>query len=363
MDIPLVDLQAQYAAIKPEIQDAINRILDNTSFILGDEVDAFEAAFAEFIGAKHAIGVSSGTAAVHLALAVAGVKPGDEVIVPANTFIATAEPIVYLGASPVLVDVDPVTYTMDLAEAEAAMTDKTSAIVPVHLFGHATDMDPILDMANERGLKVVEDAAQAHGAQYKGRGVGSIGDVACFSFYPGKNLGAYGDAGAVTTNDDDLAEQVRMLRNHGRASKYESLTIGYNARIDALQAAILAVKLRHLPDWNDARRRHAQAYNERLADLDAALPTEAEWAKHVYHIYAIQVDNRDDVLAKLKDRGIGAGIHYPVPLHMQPVFEHLGQGPFPAAERAAERMISLPLYAELTDEQIDYVCGCLADAL
>ena len=365
MNIPFVDLKAQYVVIKDDVQMAINRVLDNTSFILGSEVAAFEAAFAGFVGVGHAVGVSSGTAALHLALKACGVKPGDEVITAANTFIATAEAIVYLGATPVFADVDAETQTLDVGQAEALITPKTKAIVPVHLFGHPADMDPILDLAKAHGLTVVEDAAQAHGAEYKGRRIGGLGHAACFSFYPGKNLGAYGDGGAVVTNDSALAEQIRMVRNHGRAEKYEHLTIGHNYRLDALQAAILGVKLERLDQWNAARREHAQAYNGKLAGLGAVTPVERPWAKHVYHIYQIQIENRDDVAATLKEQGVATGIHYPIPLHLQPAFADRGQdrGTFPIAERLADRMLSLPMFPELTDEQIDRVCNCLAEAL
>ena len=365
MKVPFVDLKAQYAAIKDDVQKAINRVLENTSFILGSEVEAFEGALADFLEVGHAIGVSSGTAALHLALKACGVKPGDEVITAANTFIATAEAIVYLGATPVFADVDPETQTLDVGQVEALITPRTKAIVPVHLFGHPADMDPILDLAKAHGLMVVEDACQAHGAEYGGRRAGGLGHVGCFSFYPGKNLGAYGDGGVAVTNDPALAEDIRMTRNHGRAEKYEHLAVGYNYRLDALQAAILGVKLERLEQWNAARREHAQAYSAKLAGLNAVTPVEKPWAKHVYHIYQTQIENRDAVAAKLKAQGIATGVHYPIPLHLQPVFADLGQGrgTFPVAERLADRMLSLPMFPELTDEQISHVCDCLGEAV
>lgn len=365
MNIPLVDLKAQYANIRGDILTAVHRVLDNTAFILGEEVEAFEHAFADFLGVGHVVGVSSGTAALHLGLEACGVKAGDEVITAANTFIATAEAIAYLGAEPVFVDVDPETFTLDVSQVEASVTPKTRAVIPVHLFGHPADMDPLLELAREQDLRVVEDAAQAHGAEYKGRRAGGLGHVACFSFYPGKNLGAYGDGGAVATQDEALAEQVRLLRNHGRAKKHEHLTVGHNYRLDALQAAILGVKLKRLDHWNEARRCHAQAYNNRLAELGVTTPTEKPWAKHVYHIYAVQLEHREPVAAALKARGVATGMHYPVPLHLQPAFSAKGQsrGTFPVAERLADQLLSLPMFPELTHDQIAYACEGIAAAM
>ena len=365
MNIPLVDLKAQYATIKEDILAAVHRVLDNTAFILGQEVEAFERAFADFLGVDHVVGVSSGTAALHLALEACRVGLGDEVITAANTFIATAEAIAYVGAEPVFVDVDPQTFTLDVGQVEARITPRTKAVIPVHLFGHPADMDPILELAQDRGLNVVEDAAQAHGAEYKGRRTGGLGHVACFSFYPGKNLGAYGDAGAVATNIGGLADKIRLLRNHGRAQKYEHRIIGHNYRLDALQAAILGVKLERLEQWNAARRRHAQQYNARLRQLGVATPVEKPWAKHVYHVYAVQLRGREHVAAKLKERGVATGMHYPIPLHLQPAFSEQAQGlgTFPVAERLADRLLSLPMFPELTDEQIAYVCEGIAAAM
>ncbi len=365
MAIPLVDLKAQYAAIRDDVRAAMDRVLDNTSFILGQEVEQFEEAFGEFTGAEHVIGVSSGTSALHLALLACGVGPGDEVIVPGNTFIATAEAVLQAGATPVFADVDPDTFTVDAPSVEPLLSPKTRAIIPVHLYGQAVDMDPLLALAESRGLAVIEDAAQAHGAEYKGRKVGTLGRAACFSFYPGKNLGAYGDGGAVATQDAEVAERVRLLRNHGRAKKYEHLMPGYNYRLDALQAAILRVKLSHLSDWNEARHQHAQAYTERLQAAGIATPVEREWAKHVYHIYATQVADRDAVAARLKAEGIATGVHYPIPLHQQPAFASgpKEQAALPVCEQVAGRLLSLPMYPELTDEQIGRVCEALEKAV
>ncbi len=363
MSIPLVDLKAQYRAIKPDIDAAIQRVIDNTSFIMGPEVTAFEEEFAAFCGAEYAVGTDSGTAALHLALLVLGVGPGDEVITAAHTFIATAEVISLVGARPVFVDVDPRTYNMDPDHIEAAITPRTKAIIPVHLYGQPAEMDAVLDVARRHGLRVIEDAAQAHGAEYRGRRVGTMGDVACFSFYPGKNLGAYGDAGCLVTNDPDLAEQARMLRNHGRQAKYEHLVTGYGYRLDGLQAAILRAKLARLEEWTERRRQNAATYNELLADSGLVLPYEPEHVRAVYHLYVIRVPERDALLAHLHQRGIGAGIHYPIPLHLQPVYRHLGyeRGAFPVAEEATDHVLSLPMYPELTRGQMEEVVGAIRE--
>ncbi|HEU4388094.1 MAG TPA: DegT/DnrJ/EryC1/StrS family aminotransferase, partial [Blastocatellia bacterium] len=318
--IPLVDLKAQYAAIKPEIDSAIQRVVDNTAFILGKEVADFERDFAAFVGAKGAVGVASGTSALHLALLAVGVGPGDEVITTAHTFIATAEAISHTGASPVFVDIDPVTYNIDPQRIEEAITPRTKAIVPVHLYGQPADMPAILSVAKAHGLRVIEDAAQAHGAEVNGKRCGSLADLASFSFYPGKNLGAYGDAGAVTGNDPELLERVSKLRDHGRLSKYEHDEIGFGERIDALQAAILRAKLPHLEEWTEARRRNAGLYSELFAGSKLISPREAANVRHVYHLYVIRWPGRDMLLDHLKSKGIGAGVHYPVPLHRQPAY-------------------------------------------
>jgi dTDP-4-amino-4,6-dideoxygalactose transaminase len=328
-------------------------MLDSTAFILGREVADFEAEFASFIGARGAVGVASGTAALHLALRATGIKPGDEVITTAHTFIATAEAISHAGATPVFVDIDPATFNLDPALVEAAITPRTRAIVPVHLYGQPADMTAISTIAGAHGLRVIEDAAQAHGSEVDGRRTGTIGDLACFSFYPGKNLGAYGDAGAVTGNDESLLASVRKSRDHGRMSKYEHDEIGYGERIDALQAAILGVKLPHLEAWTQQRRDVAARYDEGLADLPITLPIQAPGRRHVYHLYVIRCDSRDALLAHLKASGVDGGVHYPVPLHLQPAYASLGMHPgdLPQTERAAAAVLSLPLYPELTEDR------------
>jgi dTDP-4-amino-4,6-dideoxygalactose transaminase len=363
MSIPLVDLKAQYRAYKDEIDAAVQDIIDNTSFIMGPKLKQFEDDFAAFCRVKHAIGTGSGTEALQMAFLALGIGSGDEVITTSHTFFATAEMLGHLGARPVFVDIDLSTYNIDPAKIEAAITPRTKALLPVHLYGQPAEMDPILEIAARHGLPVIEDAAQAHGAEYKGRRVGSMGRIACFSFYPGKNLGAYGDAGAVVTDDDELADKVRMLRDHGRREKYEHLMEGWPARMDTLQAAILRAKLPHLEEWNEARRRHAARYNELLADLDVVRPYEPEHARAVYHLYVIRVDRRDEVWQGLRERGIGAGIHYPIPLHLQPAYEYLGyeRGDLPLTEQAAEQVLSLPLYPELSEEQRQEVVGTLGE--
>lgn len=365
MHIPLVDLKAQYASIKPEIDAAIQRVLDNTSFILGQEVTDFERAFAEYIGAKGAVGIASGTAALHLSLLACGVGPGDEVITTAHTFIATAEAISHTGARPVFVDIDPRTYNLDPNCVEDAITPHTRAILPVHLYGQPADLDPLLDIAQRKGLWLIEDAAQAHGAEYKGRRCGSIGHLACFSFYPGKNLGAYGDAGAVTGNDEALLARVRKLRDHGRTTKYEHDEIGFGERLDALHAAVLGVKLRHLDAWTEARRAHAELYNRLLANTDVVLPYEPPSVRHAYHLYVIRTPRRDAVLAHLNSRGVGAGVHYPLPLHRQPAYLKQGYGEFrlPITEKTSEEVLSLPMYPELNDEMLAQVVTSVREAV
>ena len=360
--IPLVDLKAQYATIKPEIDAAIARVLAETSFIMGPEVEAFDREFAAWIGAPHAIGVSSGTDALHLVLRALGVGPGDEVITSSMSFVASAEAIVMAGATPVFADIDPRTYNIDPGRIAERITPRTKVLMPVHLYGQPADMDPILELARDRGLSVVEDAAQAHGARYKGRPVGTLGDAGCFSFYPGKNLGAYGDAGAVTTTRADIAERVRMLRDHGRRSKYEHFIDGYGNRIDALQAAILRVKLRHLTAWTEARRRIAGAYASTLRAAGVAPTHVPEWAEPVWHLYVVRVKGRAAAQAALKSAGIDSGVHYPIPLHRQPVYARLGYAPgsLPVAEQAADEVLSLPIYPELPDGIVGRVTKILA---
>jgi dTDP-4-amino-4,6-dideoxygalactose transaminase len=361
MRIPLVDLKAQYASIKPNIDSAIQRVLDNTTFIMGEEVSIFEREFARFVDVKGAIGVGSGTAALHLVLLACGIGAGDEVITAAHTFIATAEAISSAGARPVFVDIDPRTYCMDPNLVEAAITPRTRAILPVHLYGQPADLDPLLDIANRRNLFLIEDAAQAHGAKYKGRNCGTMGHAACFSFYPGKNLGAYGDAGAITSNDDALLSKVGKLRDHGSVTKYEHDEIGWCERLDALQAAILGAKLPHLEKWTDARRVHAQAYDELLAECDVTPPYQAPDSRHVYHLYVIRTRHRNDLLAYLKSKGIDAGIHYPIPVHKQPAYIKQGYSDvrLPATEEASAEVLSLPMFPELTEDQIHYVADAV----
>ncbi|MCL4490165.1 MAG: DegT/DnrJ/EryC1/StrS family aminotransferase [Chloroflexi bacterium] len=363
MTIPLVDLKAQYRTIQPEIDAAMQRVVGNTSFILGKEVAEFEKNFAAFCGASHCVGTDSGTAALHLALLICGIQPGDEVITTTHTFIATAEVISLVGARPVFVDIDPTTYNLDPNLLERAITPRTRAIIPVHLYGQPAEMDPILDIARRHNLRVIEDAAQAHGAEYRGRRTGTMGDVACFSFYPGKNLGAYGDAGALVTNDEKLAEHARMLRDHGRRDKYKHQIVGYGYRLDALQAAILGAKLPHLDAWNARRREIADCYTELLTNTDLVPPYVPPHVRPVFHLYVVRAKNRDGLQAHLKAQGIEAGIHYPIPLHLQPVYESLGYklGDFPQTEKAANEILSLPMYPELTEPQIYQIVGAIKE--
>lgn len=359
--IPLVDLQAQYRAIKDEVRTAIDQVLESGQFVLGPELSAFEAEFAVHGHARSAIGVNSGTSALHLALLAADIGPGDEVITVPFTFAATAAAIEYVGARPVFVDIDPTTFTMDPTQLEQAITERTKAILPVHLYGQAADMDPILEIAAQHDLIVIEDAAQAHGAEYKGQRVGALGDMGCFSFYPGKNLGAYGEGGMVVTNHAHFDAKLRMLRNWGQETKYLHAIRGFNYRLETLQAAILRVKLRYLESWTEARRYHAEAYNAILADSGIDTPIALPDRRHVYHIYAVRVANRDAVHEALHAQGIHSGIHYPIPVHLQPAYADLGYraGDFPHSERAAQEVLSLPLYPELTHEQIETVCETL----
>ena len=358
MKVQFLDLKAQYQTIREDVQSALQQVLDNTAFAGGPFVAQFEKEFALFCKSEQAIGVGSGTDALWLALLGLGIGKGDEVITVPDTFIATAEAISYCGATPVFVDVEEKTYNMDPAMLEAAITPRTKAIIPVHLFGQTADMDPIMEIAKKHGLYVVEDACQAHGAEYKGRMAGSIGDAGCFSFYPGKNLGAYGEAGAVVTNNADLANKMRMIRDHGQSKKYYHGLVGWNARMDGFQGAILSVKLKYLARWNEARRKNGQLYNELLTGRDGiVVPLEAGYAKHVYHIYAIRTQNRDAMINALGEKGINTGIHYPVPIHLQEAYHFLGlkKGSFPVAEKCASEFVSLPMFPELSVEQITYV--------
>lgn len=352
--VPFVDLATQYASIEAELNAAMRDVLLKTDYILGKDVELFEEEFAAYCGADHAVGLDSGMSALELALRACGVGPGDEVITAANSFIASALAITHSGATPVLVDVDPETYNIDVAAVAQAITPRTRAILPVHLYGQPADLDPIMEIARRHGLAVIEDACQAHGARYKGRRVGGLGHAAAFSFYPGKNLGAYGDGGMVVTNDAGIAQSVRMLRNYGQREKYQHVVLGYNRRLDTLQAAVLRVKLRYLDAWNGARRQHAARYNELLRGHDLVIPSEAAYAESVWHLYVVRVAQRDGLRAHLTTNGIATGIHYPVPIHLQPAYADLGYGAgdFPISERAAQEIVSLPMYAELGAEAI-----------
>jgi dTDP-4-amino-4,6-dideoxygalactose transaminase len=359
LNVPFVDLAAQYADIAAEVHEAVNGVLRKTDFILGQDVRAFEEEFAAYCGAARAVGVDSGTSAIELALRACGIGAGDEVLIPANTFIATALAVSYTGATPVLLDVDPDTYTIDAGRIRTAIGKRTRAIVPVHLYGHPADMDPILEIARRSGLVVVEDACQAHGAEYKGRRVGSFGDAAAFSFYPGKNLGAYGDAGMVVTNEPQIADALELLRNYGQREKYLHVSRGFNRRLDSVQAAVLRVKLRRLDAWNTARAEHARTYRCLLADSAAQLPAQAGYASPVWHLFVIRSRNRNLLRQHLSSHGIGSGIHYPLPIHLQPAYRDLGyqRGDFPITESRSEEILSLPMYAELSKAAIEYVAS------
>ena len=355
--VPYLDLKAQYRSIRGEIEAAISRVLDSCQFVLGPEVSEFEKAFGAYCGTSECVALNSGTSALHLALLAAGIGPGDEVITTPFTFVASVAAILYAGARPVLVDIEPRTLTLDPSKIEAAITARTKAILPVHLYGHPADMDPIVELGRRHNLIVIEDAAQAHGARYKGVPVGSIGHMACFSFYPGKNLGAYGEGGAVTTNNSEYARTVRMLRDWGQDRKYHHLLRGYNYRMEGFQGAVLGVKLRHLEQWTEARRHLVLQYNHLLSDCELELPTELPGMRHVYHVYTIRSKERDRLQKVLADDGIQTGIHYPVPVHLQPAYADLGSGPksFPEAEAAARQVLSLPLYPELSSEALTQV--------
>jgi len=365
MNIAFVDLKTQYASIKEEVDAAIASVLQRTNFILGDDVQKMEEDFASFSEAKFGVGVDSGTSALEMALRAYNIGSGDEVITAANTFIATTLAISYVGAKVVLVDIDPDTYNIDVTKIEDAITERTRAIMPVHLYGQPSDMDPILEIAKKHNLIVIEDAAQAHGATYKGKRTGSIGHAAGFSFYPGKNLGAYGDGGMVTTNDDEVYKTLNLLRNYGQTKKYHHEIQGFNRRLDTIQAAILNVKMKYIEEWNNARRRHAKLYNELLEELPVTAPVEAEFAKSVWHLYVIRVEKRDELRDYLGEHGISAGMHYPVPIHLQPAYKELGykEGNFPITERYAKEILSLPMFPELTPEAIHYVVDTMRNFL
>lgn len=364
MQVPFVDLRAQRESIRASVDAAVLEVFDRGDFILGGAVARFEADYAAYIGAKHAIGVGTGLDAIELALRAYDIGPGDEVITAANTFIATVLAITAVGATPVFVDMDRERYTIDASAMSAAITSRTRAVVPVHLYGQAVDLDRVLAVARAHDLIVVEDAAQAHGATYKGTRVGAFGHAAAFSFYPAKNLGCYGDGGMITTNDDRAAAKMRLLGNYGQRVKYYHSIAGTNSRLDTAQAAVLGVKLPHLDGWNAARRCHAAAYTERLKHL-VHTPRTAPDAEHIFHLYVIEADRRDAMRDALKARGVDTGIHYPVPAHLQEACASLGHTPgdFPVTEEAAGRILSLPMYAELSEAQIDYVCQAVADAI
>jgi dTDP-4-amino-4,6-dideoxygalactose transaminase len=363
MTLPLLDIHAQHDSVRDELEAAIARVLAHGRFISGPEVAEFEEAFAAYCGAAHCIGTSNGTTAIEIVLRAAGIGPGDEVVTTAFTFIASVEPILFAGATPVLADVDPETGLLEVDAVEAAITERTAALMPVHLYGQTVDLDAFRELADRRKLLFIEDAAQAHGAEWRGRRAGSVGDAATFSFFPGKNLGALGDAGGVTTNDDALAERVRKLRDHGREDKYRHDVVGTNARLDTLQAALLHAKLRHLDDWNEARRRHAAAYDAAFADVEGVTPIRIrDGALAVFHQYVVRLEDRDAARAALAAQEIETGVHYPIPLHRQPALAGLVSGEFPAAEALASEVLSLPVFPEMTEEQRDSVVAALTPA-
>lgn len=364
MNVPFVDLKAQYASIKPEVDAAIGEVLDAATFVMGPQVRQFEEAFAAYVGTRYCVGVESGTAALKVALESLGIGAGDEVILPANTYVASAIAVSAVGALPVLVDANDA-YLIDPGALEAAVTRRTKAVMAVHLYGQVAPMQPILDFARRYGLRVIEDASQAHGARWQSSRAGSIGDVGCFSFYPAKNLGCYGDGGALVTNDESVAEHAALLRDFGQKRKYEHLIKGDNCRLDSIQAAVLAVKLRHLDEWNDRRRAHARRYDALLAAAGLTVPARHADEGHVYHLYVTQVSERASVQMQLQRRGIQTAIHYPIPIHLQPAYRELGygNGRFPITEAAAKRILSLPMFPELTPQQIEYVVEALTDAV
>lgn len=363
MHVPFVDLKAQYGSLKAEFDEAVISVLSETAFISGKYASAFESEFATYLEAGHCVGVANGTDAIEIALQAVGVEKGDEVIVPANSFIATAEAVSNIGAVPVFADIDPDHYTLDPAKIEEKITPRTKAIIPVHLYGLPAEMDVIVAVAREHGLKIVEDCAQAHGSTYKGKKVGTFGDAATFSFYPSKNLGAFGDAGAIVTNDAATADRARLIANHGQLEKNRHTIVGRNSRMDGIQAAILSIKLKHLDDWLDARRANAAVY-DRLLDGKLPIPTAAEHSRHTYHLYVTRVPNRDAVMAKLKEAGIETSVHYPTAIPFMDAYTYLGYQPrdFPVAFEQMGELLSLPMYAELTEEMVEYVCEHLIAA-
>ena len=362
MHIPLVDLKKQYQGIKEEVLAEIGQVLDTMQLFLGKNVQTLESNFAAYCGTEFGIGVGSGTDALHIALRACGIGPGDEVITVSHTFIATVEAIILAGARPVFVDIDAETYTMDPSQIEKMVNKRTKAIIPVHLYGHPANMGPILELAKAYKLKVIEDACQAHGAEYQGRRTGSLGDIGCFSFYCTKNLGGYGEGGIITTSDPELAKMCRMLRDHGQNAKYYHSLIGMNGRLDEIQAAVLNVKMPHLNDWTEKRRSIAQAYNIGLPP-QIIKPREMSWAKHVYHVYVVRTSNRDHLREWLGSKGISTGMHYPVPVHLQEAWRQYGGDNYslPVTEKIIGEILSLPMYPELTDEEVSYICDCVQE--
>lgn len=364
MSIPMVDLKQQFSSIKDEVVQGLLDVLDTTRFVLGPHGEALEQEIAAYCGVRHAFGVASGTDALHLALRAAGIGPGDEVITTAFTFIATAEAIAYVGATPVFVDIDPATFNIDVSKIEGAITPRTRAVIPVHLYGQPADLAPLVVLCKSRGLRIIEDCAQSFGATYQDRMTGSWGDAGCFSFFPSKNLGCYGDGGMIITNDDELAQQVQMLRNHGSRERYYHAVIGYNSRLDDMQAVILRTKLKHIDTYNRLRRENAAHYNARLANSAVTVPFEDGKGMHVFHQYTIRVQDRERVQKALAAEGIASAIYYPVPLHRQEVFISDCAGvSLPVTDQAASEVLSLPMYPELIEEQIDRVCQTLLSAL
>lgn len=356
MHVPFMDLTRQHRNMKKDILSAIESILESSQFILGEELSHFEKDFADFCRVKYAVGVDSGISAIELSLRALGIKEGDEVIMPAHTFIATASAISFCGAKPVLVDVDAKTYTIDLGKIEEAVTSKTKAIIPVHLYGQSADMKPIMEIANKHNLVVIEDAAQAHGGTYSHKKTGSLGNAGCFSFYPAKNLGAFGDGGIVITNNKKIVEKIRMLRNYGQKEKYKHIFLAYNCRLDTIQAAILRVKLKYLDEWNEKRRRIARYYNEHLINLPLTLPFEAEYSKHVYHLFVVLTPLRDKLQEYLKKKGISTGLHYPRPIHLQEAYKFLSykEGDFPITEKISRECLSLPMFPDFKEDELYY---------
>jgi len=363
MKVPFVDLYQQHQEIEAELVEVFQRVLQKSSFILGPEIQRFERDFASYMGSTECVAVNSGTAALQIVLLGLGVGPGDEVITVPNSFIATAEAITAVGGRPVFVDVDPISYNMDPAQLEAVITSRTAALLPVHLYGQTADLYPLQEIAKRHNIHLVEDACQAHGATYKGNKAGSIGIAGCFSFYPGKNLGCLGEGGAVVTNDAELAQHLRMLRDHGSGRKYEHRVPGYNFRLEGLQGGFLSVKLRHLDSWNGRRRAAAKRYNELLADSGLKLPGEMAYGQHVYHLYIIQSDDRDGLRQQLNAAGIETGLHYPVPLHLQEAYANLGykKGEFPVSERLSEHTLSLPMHPGITEQQLQHVASVILE--